>query len=35
MLRMQQHMRLVGHRFSEEIAVDFLDIRVFMRVPEF
>ena len=34
-LRMQQHMCLVGHRFSEEIAVDFLDIRVFMRIPEF
>ena len=35
MLRMQQHMRLMGHRLSKEIAVDLLDIRVFMRIPEF
>ena len=34
-LRMQQHMRLMGHRLSKEIAVDLPDIRVFMRMPEF
>ena len=34
MLRMQQHMRLMGHRLSKEIAVDLPDIRVLMRVAD-
>ena len=35
MLRMQQHMRLMGHRLSKEIAVDLPDIRVLMGVAQF
>ena len=35
MLRMQQHMRLMGHRLSKEITVDLPDIRVFMGVAQF
>ena len=34
MLRMQQHMRLMGHRLSKEITVDLPDIRVLMRVAD-
>ena len=35
MLRMQQHMRLMGHRLSKEITVDLPDIRVFMGIAQF
>ena len=34
MLRMQQHMRLMGHRLSKEIAVDLPDIRVLVGVAQ-
>ena len=34
MLRMQQHMRLMGHRLSKEIAVDLPDIRVLMGIAD-